>query len=462
MQIFGITENLDIYIASNTINLIIIGVSTGALNYAITPIFLKYYKNRRLKTFQNLANSLVNILLIIFVFLAVIQSYFSQEITSIIFPGYIDKQNVLLSEMFAMQAFISIFSILIGVLNAINYTFNKLYRTVLVPIVSSSLQILFVYFTYKDLGIFSLVYALGLNQLIIFIILGSFYFKFYQFKIKSNKVLKKSLSKMYPLIISSTFSKSDVLVDRYFASMLMAGSISILYYGQLIIGVITTIVNNGISLVSLRKFSSIENNAQEFNEYFINLYRIMLIVTMFFVIQIVISSDYLLSEFLSGDKFSPKKLNILYIIILSFLGVFVGGILTSVLVNAFYAKGETVLISRMSIKLHIIGIVFKIIFYKLYGFYALAVVMSVKSLVNSVLLVYLYNIKIYRIKFRSFLYLFINVVAFSTLIIVTSLYFKYLDINIFLIMLFSSLTYILYYFNYIKKMQRTSQSIHSQ
>jgi len=428
-------------------------VSTGALNYAITPIFINYYRNKRLKTFQNLANSLVNILFIIFVIFAIIQSYFSQEITSIIFPGYIDKQNVLLSEMFAMQAFISIFSILIGVINGINYTFNNLYRTVLVPIVSSSFQILFVYFTYKDLGIFSLVYALGLNQLTIFIILGSAYFRFYRFKIVSNRVLKKSLSKMYPLIISSAFSKSDVLIDRYFASVLMAGSISILYYGQLFISVITTIVNNGISLVSLRKFSSIENSAQEFNEYFINLYRIMLIVTIFFVIQIVISSDYLLSEFLSGDKFSPKKLNILHIVILSFLGVFVGGILTSVLVNAFYAKGETALISRVSIKLHIIGIVFKIIFYKLYGFYALAIVMSVKSLVNSVLLVYLYNAKIYSIKFRSFFYFFIRVVSFSTLIIVISLYLKYLDINIVVIMILSSITYILYFINYIKKIK---------
>ncbi len=184
LKIFGITENLDIYFASNTINMIIVAVATSALNYSTTPIFVKYFKNRRLKTFQNLANSLLSLLFVIFLVLAILQAMFSVQITASIFPGFTGEENKLISKMFAIQAFISIASILIGVLNAINYTFNNLYRTVVIPIIGSVLQIGFVYFTYESLGIFSLVYALGLFQLFVFIGLSMSFVKYYRFKIK--------------------------------------------------------------------------------------------------------------------------------------------------------------------------------------------------------------------------------------------------------------------------------------
>ena len=99
--------------------------------------------------------------------------------------------------------------------------------------------------TYETLGIFSLVYALAFHQ---FIALSNSFIKYYQLSIKINTELKDAFMKMYPLLLSSTFSKSDILVDRYFASALVAGSISLLHYGQLFINTLTSIVNKGISL----------------------------------------------------------------------------------------------------------------------------------------------------------------------------------------------------------------------
>lgn len=443
LKIFGISENLDIYIASNTINLIIVGVATSALNYAMTPIFVKYYKKRKLKTFKNLTNSLLNIVFITFFMLAIVQYLFSMEITSFIFPGYINESNTLISQLFSIQAFVSVLSISIGILNAINYTFNNLYRTIVIPIIASVFQILFVYATYESYGIFSLVYALALNQFIIFITLSSSFIKYYHFSIKINDELKDSLRKMYPLMISSTFSKSDILVDRYFASALVEGSISILYYGQLFINTLTTLVNKGISLVSLRKFSLIENDKDKFNKYFLDLYQIMLVIIMFFVLEVVISSDYIFNILLLGDKFSKEKLDTLYLVIISFIGIFIGGILSSVLVNAFYAKGLTKIVSKMSIILHTLGIVAKIIAFKIYGFYALPIVMSIKSIIGSGLLIFLYNRHIYNIKYSKFFLFFVRVLFITILLMISALYLKYMDINIIVIVVISSLLYIL-------------------
>ena len=136
--------------------------------------------------------------------------------------------------------------------------------------------------------------------------------------------------------------------------------------------------------------------SEKFNDYFLNLYQIMLVISMFFIIQVVLASDTILYYALGSESFSSEKIEILYIVIISFLGMFLGGILSSVLVNAFYSKGLTSLVSKMSIILHALGIVVKIVAFKLYGFYALAIVMSIKSIIGSILLVWLYNIYIYK------------------------------------------------------------------
>lgn len=450
LKIFGITENLDIYFASNTINMIIVGVATSALNYSTTPIFITYFKSKKLKTFKNLANSLLSLLFILFLMLALIQSIFASQITATIFPGFSGEDNILISKMFAIQAFISIVSILIGILNAINYTFNNLYRTVIIPIVGSVLQIGFVYFTYESLGVFSLVYALGLFQVFVFIGLSASFVKYYRFRIKIDENLKDAWIKMYPLILSSSFSKSDILLDRYFASTLIAGSITILHYGQLFINILTTFVNNGISLVSLRKFSTIVEDKEKFNNYFLSLYQIMLVISMFFVVQIVLASDTVLYYLLDGDILSMEKLEMLYVVIVSLLGVFFGGILSSVLVNAFYSKGLTSLVSKMSIILHTLGIVVKIVAFKLYGFYALVVVMSIKSILASILLVWLYNIHIYKIDYMHFILFFCKVFFVSVFILIVSLYLKSIEINIFALIAVSSLVYIALYYKFLK------------
>lgn len=450
LKIFGISENLDIYFASNTINMIIVTVATSALNYSTTPLFVKYFINRRLKTFKNLANSLLNLLFIIFLVLAILQAIFSTEITATIFPGFTGQQNELISDMFAIQAFISIVSILIGVLNAINYTFNNLYRTVVFPIIGSILQIGFVYFTYESIGIFSLVYALGLFQVFTFLGLSASFIKYYEFKIKINKTLKDTWGKMYPLILSSSFSKSDILVDRYFSSALVVGSITILHYGQLFINILTTFVNKGISLVSLRKFSTIMEDKEMFNGYFLNVYQIMLVISMFVILEVIIASDMVLYYLLQGDSFSEERLEMLYIIIISFLGVFLGGVLSSVLVNAFYSKGLTSLVSKMSITLHVIGIVVKIITFKLYGFYALAIVMSIKSIVNSALLLWFYNTHIYKIDYMGFVLFFCKVLFVSICILIGTLWLKSMNVNIFVLIIISSLVYVAVYYKFLK------------
>ena len=113
----------------------------------------------------------------------------------------------------------------------------------------------------------------------------------------------------------------------------------------------------------------------------------------------------------------------------------------------------------MSIILHSLGIVVKIIAFKLYGFYALAIVMSIKSIIGSILLVWLYNTNIYKIQYMKFIFFFCMVLVESVIILAISLYFKSMNVNIFVLIAMSSVVYIALYYKFLKnkyKIMRTT------
>ena len=66
LNIFGISSDVDIYLSSNTINYILVGVASGAINYALTPELIKLRVLCRYKQLVTLINSIVNIIFMFF------------------------------------------------------------------------------------------------------------------------------------------------------------------------------------------------------------------------------------------------------------------------------------------------------------------------------------------------------------------------------------------------------------
>lgn len=401
MNIFGIDVTLDVYLASNTINFILVTVANNIINFSVTPYLTRYVTRKRFKTFAYNGSTLINIFLIGFLILAIIQTIFSSAITELLFSGFQENDKELLEKMFIMQGFISIISVIIGVLTAINYALNRLKRTILLPIVSIIAQIVAVCFLHDKLGVYSLVVALAINQILNAVLLSFDLLKFYYFRISINNDIQEIFRKMFPLFCSSSFSKTDVVFDRYFASALAAGSITMLYYGNMAVTVLSSVISRGISITSLRKMSELEKEPDIMHLYFIKLYKIMLLLTFSVSMLVVLFGKLGLSLVVFTGKISPEQIDGLYTVILCFLGVFIGGSLSSVLVNAFYAKGYTGLVSFITISMYAAGLVAKVIFFKIYGFYTLPLVFSIKSIITTVLLLIMYHFYIHKIMFKE-------------------------------------------------------------
>lgn len=448
LRLFGMSEQLDMFFASNTLSLIFVTIASSSFNYALTPILIKLKSKNKLLRLRRLISSYINLFVIIFSIFSIIQIAYSEEIASILFPGFLGEANIKLAEMLAMQSVVAVFSILVGILNAVNYTYNKLYRTAFLPLFSMILQFACVYLTHESYGIYSLVIATAINQVFLFLTLSFGYYKFYLFKINIDKIFISSSKKIFPLLFSSAFSKSDLLVNRYFASTLAAGAISSLHFGVLAIGVLSTFVNKGISIVSLRFFSTAEPNKS--HEYFYNLCKIMLVVSSFIAINVILFSPVVFDFLLSGNTFTTEKIDMLYLVVISLLGYLVGGILSSVIVNPFYTGGFTTIVSKVSISLQILAIASMIISFKWYGFYALPIVMSIKSITNSVVLLLLYNRFIHKFDFFKFSVFMLRLIITVTLIVILSNWLS-VTINSFLLIVIVAVVYMVCFVDFIPK-----------
>ena len=395
LNIFGVNSELDIYFASNTINFIIVAVSVGAMNFSITPILIKYYKNDDKKKLGELSSSLFNIIFVCFFLFALLQYFFAPYILQLILPGFSGSELEIAIQLFRLQAFLSIITILSALLLALHYTFNLLYRTIIYPLIAQVAQILFVWIFYKQFGVFALLYGLAISQFLTFVLFAFPFIKLYKFKIIFNSDLKEASRKIFPLMLSSSFSKSNILVDRFFASTLSSGSITLLQYGEKIIRIISDFINKGISLVSLRKFSLKQDNEKEFQMLFYKIYKTMIFIVVPCTFLIIIYLKEALNIVVLSNRLSSSDVENIYLVSIAFIGVFIGGSLSSTITNAFYAKGLTKLIAKMNVILQIFGIVLKIGMFYFIGFLGLPIAFSITSILGSLVLFILYDLYIY-------------------------------------------------------------------
>lgn len=113
----------------------------------------------------------------------------------------------------------------------------------------------------------------------------------------------------------------------------------------------------------------------------------------------------------------------LYLPIVSFLGVFVGGNLNSVLTNLFYAKKLTGLMSKINIITQIFGIVLKILLFYILGFWGLPLAFSITSMTTTLVLYSLYDKKISKLKIRYILNYSFKIVTISVVSVVVTKFF---------------------------------------
>lgn len=435
-NIFGIGASLDIYFAAITFNLIIQTIATGVINSAITPILIKYYKNGEYKILKEFSYSFFNILVLVFLLFAIFQYIFADQILHVLLPGFDKEKMIIAIHLFRIQAFVSIVSILAALFTALHYTMKQFYRVIIYSMIGQIFQILYVWTFYKQYGIYSLVYGLIINQITYFILLGLSFFRYYKIKIVYNNELINAIHKIFPLIISSAFSKSNLLVDRFFASTLGSGSITLLHYGDKVIRTISGLINKGISVVTLREFSLKQDDEKDFKSLFYKVYKSMIFIVIPVTFLIIFFLKDALQLIVLSNKLSLEDIEKIYLVTVCLIGVFIGGSLNNTITNSFFAKGLTKIISKTNVILQIFGISFKVALFFILGFWGLPIAFSLNSILGIIVLFILFNKHIYKLNVSELSYYLLKVGLIASVAIILPKFVSIVTRNIFIVQIF--------------------------
>lgn len=212
-----------------------------------------------------------------------------------------------------------------------------------------------------------------------------------------TKSVKEAWLRLRPLLIGTTYYKTDQLVDRILSSMTMSGGLSLIHLSQQIYSTVNQIINRGVvaPMVPLLAQKAHSGDWQSFKH--ISQKRLLWVagITSAGFLFLLVIGQPLLTILFGHKRFQVNEIVTLWRLLVSLVGVLIGGTMGQVFSASFYAKGDTKLPTQIGAFGFTIGICFKIVGFYLWGLIGIALGTTLYYFVN-VFLLYFFLTRLIR------------------------------------------------------------------
>ncbi|WP_042683467.1 murein biosynthesis integral membrane protein MurJ [Anaerosalibacter massiliensis] len=306
---FGSGWETDTYFIAMSATTMFMGMVGGALNTTVIPIFSEIEVRHGEKRKKEYMNNVLNVVFFISIIIMILGWIFSPFIIKLLAKGYEGKQFELAVKLnrigLPITLFMAITYVFKGFLesnesfvapSAIGFPFNLVY-------------IVFLLFFANKHGIKGLMVAsvvAAAAQIFIQISPSKKLGYKYEFRFDlKDRYLRKALSLTVPVLIGSTISEINVIVDKRLASVLTAGSVSALTYAarirSLVLGVFVTAITTAIfPMLSKESNKEGQGSLNEIMSYGIN---IILIITIPATIGLIVLAEPFVRIFFQRGAF---------------------------------------------------------------------------------------------------------------------------------------------------------------
>jgi putative peptidoglycan lipid II flippase len=379
----GVGKVTDTLVASQTIPLILFAITSTAIQSIWLPKLSILIENiDELKRQQSIAQgqALIVGLLVLTVF-----GFTSVYWVSWIFPGFeVHQYNliILFNWFYLLSVIFNLQSTLLVVLLRVK---GKFLLVEIISLLMIVVSLITVYFLLPIYGVYSVIFVTLLRAILIYIfqtrIADSLKCDFVQ-----GFLDKESWSKMLPLLLGTSIYKTSSVFDRYFASQATSGSMTILNLAQTSIYGFSTIFERSFItpiLPNISRYIKIKNYFAVRKILRVNLIRTAFLILFMSIILFLIKPLFI--------TFASNYLNltiehayVFLILFFCFLGFLHSAIFTTLLVNTYYAIGDTKTPVYVGVLGFVFGVSLKFYLFKLIGVYALPVATSVYTILNNV------------------------------------------------------------------------------
>jgi putative peptidoglycan lipid II flippase len=203
----------------------------------------------------------------------------------------------------------------------------------------------------------------------------------------NSPAMREAWRRIRPLLLGTTYYRTDMLVDRFLASMAPPGGLSLLYIGQQIYGIANIVAEKAIATPMVPALA-VHASASRWPA-FRRLYRHRLLtiagLTVSAYVLFLIIGERILTLLIGHGGVTKDNVHFLWLIMVALVGVFIAGAMGVITSKAFYAMGDTRTPTRMSIITYTLYIPVKVFGFLRYGLPGLAVVTSAYLFLNLII-----------------------------------------------------------------------------
>lgn len=206
-----------------------------------------------------------------------------------------------------------------------------------------------------------------------------------------SPAISAAWQRIKPLLLGTAYYKTDPLVDRFLLSAAGSGSLSLYYLAQQIYGAVNQVINKAIAaplvplLSKLHKAGDAEGFQQAYRRKLMQVGAISLVS----LLVLGLFGQAMLVLLIGHGNVSADNVKELWWILIWLGGMFVGGLAGQICSNSFYACGDTITPTRMSMLSYTAYIPCKVASFYVWGLVGLATATSIYYMTNLSLQVYL-------------------------------------------------------------------------
>lgn len=299
-------------------------------------------------------------------------------------PGFDPETHRLTIHLVRIQLIGMVFTAVNGVLGAFYHARQRFVWAEFSPVIAAFIGLLFLISAITRLGVIAAAWALVIRSVVQTLLLAPGLGR-YALPQWHGESVREAWRRLYPLLIGTTYYKTDQLLDRFLSSLAPAGQLSILHFAYQIYNAGNTIIGKAVATPIIPLLSQKASNGQWHSFYQLygrRLYWAFWITVTVYAGILILGNPVLIFLFGHG-KFEISDILYLKWLLICLGGLWIGGVLGQVLSTTFYAQGNTKTPTKIGAAGYTLGIGLKLIGFYYWGIYGLALGTTVYYVLNA-------------------------------------------------------------------------------
>lgn len=206
-----------------------------------------------------------------------------------------------------------------------------------------------------------------------------------------SAAIQQAWQRIKPLLLGTAYYKTDPLIDRFLLSTVSSGSLSLYYLAQQIYGAASQVLNKALAAPLVPVLSMLHKVADKAG--FRRAYRRKLLqvgaISLTVLLILGLLGQELLTFLMGYGNVSTSNVAELWWIMIWLGGMFFGGAAGQIASSSFYARGDTITPTRISMLTYTAYVPGKVVTFYFWGVAGLAITTSVYYMANLSLQIYL-------------------------------------------------------------------------